>query len=65
MNDRAARLGPVVGIQQRHGMVLHEVSKAESNGAADTHGTVQQCVALLHFHTMDVISDWVKNVTEV
>lgn len=63
-DDRPAWLGPRVGIQQGHGVVLHEVGEAEGSWAAHPRGAMQQRAALLHRHAVDVVGDGVKEVTE-
>lgn len=63
-DDGPARLSPCMGVQQGHGVVLHEVGKAEGSRAAHASGTVQQCAAPLHLHTVDVVGYGVKEVTE-
>lgn len=63
-DDGAARLGPHVGVQQRHGVVLHQVGEAEGGRAAHPGSTVQQRSALLHLHPVDVICNKVKKLVE-
>ena len=63
-DDGPAGLGPRVGVQQGHGVVLHEIGEAEGGRAADAGGAVQQGAALLHLHAVDVVCDGVEEVTE-
>lgn len=64
-DDGTAGLGPSMCIQQGHGVVFHEIGKAEGCRSAHSCGTVHQCAAIPHFDAVDVISYGVEKVIEV
>lgn len=54
-----------MSVQQEHGVVLHEVDEAQGSLAPPTGRSAEQGAAPLHPDIVDVLSNGVKEVTEV